>query len=108
MAKHQDRQITAPDKGHYRQTVVERRADYRPEPQYREREHQRFGKQPGKTEISAAPADLDLAHEQGAQDALLDGPCSPKIRQLSPLSQISAGTVAILARRADGKKQSYG
>src|SRR6266436_6501962 len=106
MAKHQDRQITAPDKGHYRQTVLERRADYRPEPQYRKREHQRFGKQPGKTEISATPADLDLAHEQGAHDPLLDGQRSPYTPQFPPLGQIATGAVAMLTRRAAGKKPS--
>jgi hypothetical protein len=89
--------------------MLEGGAHQGPHQQDREREYQRLGKQPGKTEVSAAPAVLDLAHEQGAPDALLDSPRSPQIRQLSPLSQIAVvGAVAILTRRSSGKKLSYG
>src|SRR6266496_1667500 len=88
--------------------VAFRRPHHGPHQQDREREHQRFGKKPGKTEISAAPADLDFAHEEGAQDALLHSPRSPQIRQFSPLGQGPASGTAILARRAGSKKMSYG
>jgi hypothetical protein len=64
-----------------------RASDGPPHEEDRQRKHQRFSDDPGKTEALAAEARINLANEQGADDPPLDNEPSPKRRQVSGLPQ---------------------